>query len=157
MSAESHSADDTLVAVDLHVNGTVETVRVHLEETLLEALRERFDLFSVRGACGIGVCGACTVLLDGRVASSCILLTVAVAGRKVSTSEGLVDGGELSRVQQSFVDHQAFQCSYCIPGMVLAVHGCLDQNPDADEEEVREHLGGNLCRCGTYPQILEAV
>jgi aerobic-type carbon monoxide dehydrogenase small subunit (CoxS/CutS family) len=157
MTGELQPDAEGLFSVLLDVNGSKTPLRVHPEETLLETLRHRMDLFSVRESCGLGICGACTVLLDGRAASACILLAVAAVGRTVTTSEGLLDNGGINRVQQAFVQRQAFQCSYCIPGMVLAVQACLDEHPEASEEAVRDHLGGNLCRCGTYPQVLEAV
>jgi aerobic-type carbon monoxide dehydrogenase small subunit (CoxS/CutS family) len=144
--------------VVLDVNGRTERVVVPDGEPLVTTLRDRLGLRSVRGTCGIGICGTCTVQVDGRVASSCLLLTRQVAGRPVRTSEGLVDaGGGLSRVQQAFADSRAYQCSYCIPAMVVSVDACLREHPDATLDEVREYLSGNLCRCGTYVSILEAV
>jgi aerobic-type carbon monoxide dehydrogenase small subunit (CoxS/CutS family) len=141
----------------LHVNGAQHEVDVADDEALVTTLR-RLGFRSVRGACGIGMCGTCTVQLDGQVASSCLLLTRQVAERAVVTSEGLVDAdGTLSSVQQAFVDHQAYQCSFCIPAMVMTVDACLREQPDATAEQVREYLSGNLCRCGTYMSILDAV
>lgn len=140
------------------LNGSPVTVTVRNDEPLLETLREACGLTSVRGSCGIGMCGTCTVLLDGRVVSACILLTRQVAGRSVVTSEGLVsDAGELDAVQSAFVRAGAYQCSFCIPAMALTVRAYLDEQPDPDVEGAREYLGGNLCRCGTYPEILDAV
>lgn len=142
----------------MEVNGADITLDVPADEVLVHTLRERLGLRSVRPTCGIGICGTCTVQLDGTVASSCLLLTVQVAGRSVRTSEGMVNGdGSLSRVQQAFVDNGAYQCAYCIPGMVVTVDACLKERPDATVEEIRESLAGNLCRCGTYVSILEAV
>jgi aerobic-type carbon monoxide dehydrogenase small subunit (CoxS/CutS family) len=132
-------------------------LRVADDETLLTTLRETFGLTSVRGTCGIGICGTCTVMVDGRVVSSCLMLTRQVAGCAVTTADGLVDGRRLDEVQQAFVDCGAYQCSFCIPAMTLAVRACLNEQPDATVETVREYLAGNLCRCGTYPQILEAA
>ena len=140
------------------INGRQIRLRVDAAEPLLRTLRETLGFTSTRGACGIGVCGTCTVLVDGRAASSCILLTRQVHGRSVTTAEGLVcDDGRLSDVQETFVDCGAYQCSFCIPAMTLTVHACLRERPDATVEDVRHELGGNLCRCGTYPQILDAV
>lgn len=152
------SPPDATSKIVLNVNGETRTLRVRNDEPLVRTLRREFELTSVRGTCGIGICGTCTVLLDGRVASSCILLTVQAADRTITTSEGLLaaDGG-LSEVQEAFVRNGAYQCSFCIPAMALTVHAALTEGPDRDVEEVREYLGGNLCRCGTYPQILEAV
>jgi aerobic-type carbon monoxide dehydrogenase small subunit (CoxS/CutS family) len=141
-----------------NVNGDDVDVEVPADEALVHTLRERLGLRSVRPTCGLGICGTCTVQLDGAVVSSCLLLTVQVAGRSVKTSEGLVnDDGSLSRVQQAFVDNGAYQCAYCIPGMVVTVEACLAETPDASMQEVRDYLAGNLCRCGTYVSILEAV
>lgn len=132
-------------------------LRVADDETLLTTLRDALGLTSVRGTCGIGICGTCTVLVDGRVVSSCLLLTRQTDGHAVTTAEGLVDGDDLDEVQQAFVDCGAYQCSFCIPAMTLAVRACLDEQPDATVDDVREYLAGNLCRCGTYPQILDAA
>jgi aerobic-type carbon monoxide dehydrogenase small subunit (CoxS/CutS family) len=155
MNRESQHATD---AVSLHVNGREHVVDAPVDESLLHTLRERLGLRSVRGTCGIGMCGTCTVQLDGRAASACLLLTHQVAGRAIRTSEGLVsDDGSLSRTQQAFLDRRAYQCSYCIPGMVMSVESCMRENPLASFDEVREALSGNLCRCGTYVSILEAV
>jgi aerobic-type carbon monoxide dehydrogenase small subunit (CoxS/CutS family) len=144
--------------LNLEVNGGEVVVEVPPDEALVHTLRDRLGLRSVRPTCGLGICGTCTVQLDGAVVSSCLLLTVQVAGRSIRTSEGLVnDDGSLSRVQQAFVDNGAYQCAYCIPGMVVTVEACLAEKPDASMEEVREYLAGNLCRCGTYVSILEAV
>ena len=142
----------------LEVNGDEIVVEVPADEALVNTLRDRLGLRSVRPTCGLGICGTCTVQLDGAVASSCLLLTVQVEGRSIRTSEGLTnDDGGLSRVQQAFVDNGAYQCAYCIPGMVVTVEACLAESPDPSLEEVREYLAGNLCRCGTYVSILEAV
>ncbi len=149
-------ASDT-VNVRLQVNGDVHDVEIHADETLVETLRRRFGLRAVRATCGIGICGTCTVQVDGRAASSCLLLTQQLGDREIVTSEGLVDDGTLSDVQQAFLERRAYQCSYCIPGMVVAVDACMRNRPDVTLEELREELAGNLCRCGTYPQILEAA
>ncbi|SHK59482.1 Aerobic-type carbon monoxide dehydrogenase, small subunit, CoxS/CutS family [Pseudonocardia thermophila] len=125
-------------------------------EPLIHTLRDRLGHHSVRETCGIGVCGSCTVLLDGRPVSSCLLLAGLVAGQEIVTAEGLADHGGVA-VQDAFVEHEAFQCSYCIPAMTVAAHALLTAIPDPDEETVREHLAGNLCRCGTHPRILAAV
>jgi aerobic-type carbon monoxide dehydrogenase small subunit (CoxS/CutS family) len=145
-------------AVRFVVNGREQVVEGPADESLIETLRESLGLRSVRETCGIGICGTCTVQVDGRSASACLLLTRQLSGRTVRTSEGLVaDDGSLSRIQQAFLDRRAYQCSYCIPGMVVSVDACLRENPQASFEEVREYLAGNLCRCGTYVSILEAV
>jgi aerobic-type carbon monoxide dehydrogenase small subunit (CoxS/CutS family) len=147
-------------SVELEVNGQRRVVSVRGDETLLETLRDRCGTSSVRYSCGIGVCGTCTVLLDGAAVSSCLLLTSMVRGRQVVTGEGLrrPDGGaEPPAVQRAFVEAGAFQCSYCIPAMALTVHAALQRDPDATMDELVDELGGNLCRCGSYPQIRQAL
>ena len=145
--------------VCLTVNGSPTTLDVRGDETLLETLHDRCDTTSVRYCCGIGVCGTCTVLVGGEAVSSCLLLTRMVDGRSIVTAEGLGSAGRaaVSTVQAAFVEAGAFQCSYCIPGMVLTVHAALEKEPAASVETVCEQLGGNLCRCGSYPQVREAV
>jgi aerobic-type carbon monoxide dehydrogenase small subunit (CoxS/CutS family) len=149
-------ADDG-ARVGFVLNGAPASVAVRGDETLLETLRDRCGCSSVRYCCGIGVCGTCAVLVDGVPLSSCLLLTSMIAGKPVTTAEGLSAAGELSGVQREFVAAGAYQCSYCIPAAAVTVHGYLQQNPSADEDDVREVLGGNLCRCGSYPQVMAAV
>jgi aerobic-type carbon monoxide dehydrogenase small subunit (CoxS/CutS family) len=153
------SDDVSSDAVALTLNGASTEIPARGDETLLETLRDGCGLTSVRYCCGIGVCGTCTVLLDGAAVSSCLLLTRMASGHDVVTAEGLAAGAKagLSSVQQAFVEAGAFQCSYCIPGMALTVHAALDADPGASVERVCEELGGNLCRCGSYPQVREAV
>lgn len=141
----------------LKVNGVEREVAVEPHHTLLEVLRRDFDLLGVREACGIGMCGACTVLADGKPLSSCLLLAALAAGKNLLTVEGLAAGDELHPIQQAYVEHNAFQCSYCTPGFILSTKALLDENPDPTPEEVREYLSGNLCRCGSYVKIMEAV
>lgn len=144
--------------VELRVNGESHELAIRDDELLVATMRERLDLGSVREACGIGICGSCTVLVDGRAVSSCSTLTHQVCGRTLTTSEGLVDEtGGVSRVQQAFIDAEAFQCSFCIPGFVLTLTALLDRNPEASYAEARTELEGNLCRCGSYPRIMAAV
>jgi aerobic-type carbon monoxide dehydrogenase small subunit (CoxS/CutS family) len=143
--------------VELIVNETPNTVSVRTDETLLHSLRERLGLISVRGTCGIGICGTCTVLVNGLPVSSCNALTVMHAGASITTSEGLALDENLDSVQQAFIDQGAFQCSYCIPAMVLTVRSILDRTEFLDAASIRDQLAGNLCRCGTYPQIMAAV
>lgn len=145
------------MTVRLTVNGREEEIATEPGETLLEALRRELLLTSVREACGIGVCGSCTVVVDGRLASSCLLLPALLEGRTVETVESLSDGDELHPIQQAFVDHTAFQCSYCTPGFLLATKSLLEENPHPTAGEVRHYLAGNLCRCGSYRNIEEAV
>lgn len=149
---------ETTSVVELTLNGSSVTVEVLTDELLLDTLRDRRGLTSVRGTCGIGVCGTCTVLLNDRPICACLTLTIAVAGETITTAEGLVNAdGSMSDVQQAFEECQAYQCSFCIPAMTLSMHACIEEDADRTVDEVREYLGGNLCRCGTYPQILEAA
>jgi aerobic-type carbon monoxide dehydrogenase small subunit (CoxS/CutS family) len=143
--------------VRLTVNGRDEVIDALDGETLLEALRRELLLTSVREACGIGMCGSCTVLVDGRPMSACLLLAGLADGRSVETVESLSPDGELHPIQQAFVDHTAFQCSFCTPGFLLATKALLEENPRPTAEEVRRYLAGNLCRCGSYTHIEAAV
>ena len=140
--------------LSLRVNGTEEEVEARTDESLLSVLRRELGLASVRETCGIGVCGACTVLVDGTPMSGCLVLAPLVEGRDVTTVEGL--GGD-HPVQRAFAAAHAFQCGYCTPGMILAAKRLLEENPAPSEEEVRLGLAGNLCRCGCYLKIVEAV
>lgn len=144
--------------VNFDCNGSPAAVDAPIGQPLLTTLRDDLGIRSARGTCGVGVCGTCTVLVDGRAASACLLMTQQVDGRRVETSEGLVGAdGDLDEVQDAFLGANAFQCSFCIPAMVLTVKAHLDEHPDATAEDVRHALGGNLCRCGSYPEILAAV
>jgi aerobic-type carbon monoxide dehydrogenase small subunit (CoxS/CutS family) len=120
-------------------------------------LREDLGLEGAREGCGIGMCGTCTVLLDGRAVSSCLVLALQAAGREITTIEGLGTEQELHPVQQAFIDHAAFQCAYCTPGFILSTVALLRENPAPDDETIRKYLSGNLCRCGSYANILKAV
>ena len=126
-------------------------------DTLLEVLRDHFKFWSVREGCGVGACGTCTVLLDGKPVSSCFLLAARAAGHSITTVEGLSDGESLHPIQQAWVEERALQCAYCTPGFVLSVKVLLEENPNPSDVEVREYLAGNLCRCAGYADILRAV
>jgi aerobic-type carbon monoxide dehydrogenase small subunit (CoxS/CutS family) len=140
------------VTVELVLNGRAATLEARTDEMLLEALR-RAGLLSVRATCGIGVCGACTVLVDGEPVSGCLTLAAQVAGREVTTVEGLAG----HPVQRALAETHGFQCGWCTPGFVLAAKRLLEVNPSPSDEEIAEGLGGNLCRCGSYVKIAEAV
>lgn len=146
-----------LASVTLRINGESQDLRVPTDEFLLDTLRDRLDLFGAREGCGVGFCGACTVLVDDQLMSSCLLLTVQVADRSLRTVEGLAQDGQLHPVQQAFIDCHAFQCGYCTPGFILTAVALLDKEGHPDEATIREHLAGNLCRCGSYVNIVEAV
>jgi aerobic-type carbon monoxide dehydrogenase small subunit (CoxS/CutS family) len=153
--------------LSLILNGEPREVAIHEDETLLEVLRRSLKVVSVREACGIGVCGSCTVIVDGRQASSCLLLAAQIADRSVETLESMTEGdhgadegrapGTLHPIQQAFVEHNAFQCSFCTPGFLLATRELLAETPSPTSDEVRHYLAGNLCRCGSYLKIEEAV
>jgi aerobic-type carbon monoxide dehydrogenase small subunit (CoxS/CutS family) len=139
--------------VALRLNGSPAELECEPNEMLLDVLR-RGGLGSVRATCGIGVCGACTVLVDGEPLSACLTLAALLDGREVMTVEGL---GGADPVQRAFLDAHAFQCGWCTPGFVLTVKALLAENPNPSETEITEALGGNLCRCGSYVKIIDAV
>lgn len=143
--------------IELRLNGQPRRFELEAAQSLLDALREQAGLGSVREACGIGTCGTCTVLLDGRAVSACLLLAAQAEGREVVTLEGLAPEGRLHPVQQAFLEHAAFQCAFCTPGFVLTTVALLAEDPNPDDEAIRRCLEGNLCRCGSYVNILEAV
>ncbi len=143
--------------ITLRINDRDETLVVEDADTLLDVLRDRLKLWSVRESCGVGACGSCTVLLDGRPVSSCLLLAVRSTGREITTLEGLSDGQSLHPIQEAFVNERALQCAYCTPGFVLSVKALLDEIPNPSDDEIREYLSGNLCRCAGYADILRAV
>jgi len=142
------------VRLRLELNGEACELEARTDESILDVLRRECGLFSVRETCGIGVCGSCTVLLDGEPVSGCLLLAPLADGREVMTVEGL--GGE-HPVQRAFAEAHAFQCGYCTPGMVLTAKRLLEESSRPTEAEVREAMSGNLCRCGSYVKIVEAV
>ncbi|HBY94987.1 MAG TPA: hypothetical protein DEP84_13685 [Chloroflexi bacterium] len=143
--------------ITLHINGTESPTTVCSHHTLLQVLRDQFHLFGAREGCGVGMCGACTVLLDGHPVSSCLCLAVLAEGRQITTIEGVSQGGQMHPVQQAYIEGHGFQCSYCTPGFILATTALLETHPDATEDEIRDYLSGNLCRCGSYVKVLDSV
>ena len=141
----------------LIVNGASHELAAPDHERLLTTLRERLHLTGTKLVCGRGECGACTVLIDGAPAYSCLTLTAACHGHQIATIEGLARDGALHPVQQAFVDHDALQCGFCTPGQILAAVALLDRHQHPSEDDVRRGMSGNLCRCGTYPKIVRAV
>jgi xanthine dehydrogenase YagT iron-sulfur-binding subunit len=141
----------------LEVNGETVALSVEPRVVLVEALRERLGFTGTKVVCGRGACGACTVLVDGEAMCSCLMLAHEAAGRKITTIEGLARDGKLSPIQEAFVAADALQCGFCTSGMVLSCHSLLSRNAKPSREEVREAVAGNLCRCGTYPHVFEAV
>jgi len=140
----------------LNVNGNRHEVQEGTR-TLLEVLRDDLGLVGTKEGCGIGMCGACTVLVDGKPVSGCLTLAVQVADKEIVTVEGLAKDGKLHPIQQAFIDERAFQCAYCTPGFILSTMALLEENPDPSDDEIREYLAGNLCRCGSYQNIIKAV
>jgi aerobic-type carbon monoxide dehydrogenase small subunit (CoxS/CutS family) len=145
------------VAIHFRVNGEMQTVRVEPRVTLLRALRNHLDLTGAKEVCDRGGCGACTVLLDGDPVCSCLLLAADAEGHEITTVEGLGTTEALSPVQAAFVECDALQCGFCTPGFVVASTALLKSNPDPSLSEIQEGLAGNLCRCGTYSRVFEAV
>ncbi|UCG32644.1 MAG: (2Fe-2S)-binding protein [Phycisphaerales bacterium] len=143
--------------LSLNVNGDAVTLTVPPFATLLDVLRDRLQLTGTKYACGEGECGACSVLLDGRVVNSCLVLAAECKGAEVVTIEGLATNGKLHPIQQAFVDHGAIQCGFCTPGMIMASFALLEANPSPTEEQVKRGLEGNLCRCTGYRKIIDAV
>ena len=143
--------------ITLRVNAKGHELAVSSDQTLLEVLREELNLVGAREGCGIGMCGACTVLLDGRAVSGCLMLAVQANGKEITTIEGLAQEEQLHPVQQAYLDHAAFQCAYCTPGFILSTVALLEEDPNPDDDKIRHYLAGNLCRCGSYGNILEAI
>jgi len=144
-------------AIGFTLNGRAVTARVSPGETLVEMLQGSFGLTGARESCGQGLCGCCTALVNGEAVSGCLYLAALAEAATVVTIEHLAAGGQLSVLQQAFLECSAFQCGYCTPGFVLMGEQLLERHPDPTEEQIRDYLSGNLCRCGTYPQIIEAV
>jgi carbon-monoxide dehydrogenase small subunit len=146
------------VKVNLKVNGFTYISEIESKRTLLEVIRKDLELTGTKEGCGLGECGACVVLLDGRAVNSCVTLAVQANGREVTTIEGLERAdGNLHPVQQAFIDHGAIQCGFCTAGMVLSAKALLDENPQPTELEVRDAIAGNICRCTGYKKIVEAI
>ena len=148
---------EMLTPLDLTVNGARHALRIAPWTTLLDVLREYLDLTGTKKGCDHGQCGACTVLVDGKRINSCLALAVTRPGAEVVTIEGLADGDDLHPMQQAFLDHDAFQCGYCTPGQICSAIGLVTEGHARTREEVAELMSGNLCRCGAYPNITDAV
>jgi xanthine dehydrogenase YagT iron-sulfur-binding subunit len=145
------------VKLTLNVNGADMTTSVEPRVTLLDALRNYLDVTGCKRVCDRGTCGACTVMIDGKVVYSCTTLALEAMGKKIKTAEALMDGGKLDAVPAAFVKHDAQQCGFCTPGFVVAMRGAFDKNPNATPAEIEEALSGNICRCGTYAQMRDAI
>jgi xanthine dehydrogenase YagT iron-sulfur-binding subunit len=159
--AEAASAGEgrfeTLTRVHVEINGVAHQLEIEPRVSLLDMLRERLQLTGTKKGCNRGECGACTVHMDGRRVNACLVLAAAVDGRKITTIEGLAGEGGLHPVQQAFIDHDAFQCGFCTCGQIMSAVGCIAEGHTASNEEIREWMSGNLCRCSAYPQIAAAV
>lgn len=143
--------------LELKVNGELHKVFIEPWRTLAEVLREELGLTGVKVSCDKGNCGSCTVLVDGKAAKSCLMLAVQASGKEIITIEGLATKKGLHPLQEAFIEHFAVQCGFCTPGMILSGKALLDENPDITEDEIRAGLSGNLCRCGGYVKIVEAI
>jgi carbon-monoxide dehydrogenase small subunit len=139
------------------VNGTTYEVLVEPRWTLADVLREQLGLTGTKLGCEHGVCGACTVLVDGRAVRSCLLFAVQVEGAEITTVEGLAPDGKLDDIQQAFTDNHGLQCGFCTPGILMSVHSLLKDNPDPSDDEIRVGLSGNICRCTGYQNIVKSV
>jgi len=143
--------------IGLRVNGEDHEVAIYPYQTLLEVLREEIGLTGAKQGCGLGACGACTVLVEGEAVLACLTLALSVKGKEIRTVEGLARGQELSALQKAFVEHGAIQCGFCTPGMLMSSAALLSKNPYPDEHEIRKAISGNLCRCTGYIKIVKAI
>lgn len=146
-----------MVSIELKINGEIHAVSVKPNETLLDVLRDKIGLTGTKKGCDTGQCGACTILLDGKPVPSCLILVVDVKNKEIITIEGLAENGSLHPLQEAFVNEGAVQCGYCTPGMILSAKALLDQNPHPSEQEIKEAISGNLCRCTGYVKIIQAI
>ena len=144
-------------SITVTVNGAKERLDVPSNMTLLQMLREQLGLTGTKNGCEAGECGACTVLVGGEPVNSCMMLAVEADGQQILTVEGLAPEGTLSPLQEAFVEHNAIQCGYCTPGMLMTAHALLERNPSPSEQEIKEGLVGNLCRCTGYVRIIDAI
>lgn len=145
------------VPVTLEVNGVKHQLSVEPRVTLLDLLREQLDLTGTKKGCDLGQCGACTVHVDGCRVNSCLTLAVIVNGKKITTIEGLAKGDQLHPMQEAFIKHDGFQCGYCTPGQIMSAVACIREGHANSADEVREYMSGNICRCGAYPNIVDAI
>jgi aerobic carbon-monoxide dehydrogenase small subunit len=144
-------------AITFNLNGAQVTADVKPHHNLVELLQTQFGLTGARESCGQGLCGCCTVIVNARAVSGCLYLASFVDGAEITTVEGLDARDKLSPVQEAFIEASAFQCGYCTPGFIMMATQLLDEHPDPDDEKIKHYLAGNLCRCGSYPEVLEAV
>lgn len=163
ISAAEHGLDEKIaelyekIPVSLEVNGVKHQLSIEPRVTLLDLLREQLDLTGTKKGCDHGQCGACTVHVDGCRVNSCLTLGVMVNGKKITTIEGLAKGGQLHPMQDAFIKHDGFQCGYCTPGQIMSAVACIREGHANSETEIREYMSGNICRCGAYPNIIDAI
>jgi carbon-monoxide dehydrogenase small subunit len=155
--AMSRQHDAQFIPVSFHLNGRLQEIEVEPHELLLDVVRDTLGLTGAKLSCDVQVCGACTLLVDGRPVSACTTLAFEVRGKSVLTIEGLAENGKLHPLQQAFIEHGGFQCGFCTPGMILAAKALLDEIPDPTEEELKHFMHGNLCRCTGYKKIIESI
>jgi xanthine dehydrogenase YagT iron-sulfur-binding subunit len=146
-----------LTEINLKVNGNTQRLVADPRVTLLDALRDRLELTGTKKGCDRGACGACTVHLDGKRVLSCLTLAVMAQGKEITTIEGLANGDELHPVQAAFIECDGFQCGYCTPGQIMSAVACISEGHTGSDREIREFMSGNLCRCGAYPNIVDAI
>jgi len=146
-----------LIPISFTLNGRLQEIEVQPHELLLDVVRERLGLTGAKRSCDVQVCGACTLLVDGRPVSACTTLAFEVRDRSVLTIEGLAENGKLHPLQQAFIEHGGFQCGFCTPGMILAAKALLDENPDPSEAELKHFMHCNICRCTGYKKIIESI
>ena len=145
------------ITLNMTVNGKAVSVKIQPYARLLDVLREELLLTGTKEGCGVGECGACTVLVDGESVNSCLVLAASVEGKSILTIEGVAENDELHPIQQAFLDHHALQCGFCTPGLVMSTKALLDHNPNPSREEIQVAISGNICRCTGYQQVIEAV
>lgn len=150
-------SDLQTLPVSFTLNGKLQELDVEPHELLLDVIRDRLGLTGAKRSCDVQVCGACTLLVDGRPVSACTTLAFEVRGKSVMTIEGLAENGKLHPLQQAFIEHGGFQCGFCTPGMILAAKALLDENPRPTEEELKHFMHGNICRCTGYKKIIESI
>jgi xanthine dehydrogenase YagT iron-sulfur-binding subunit len=155
ITAANNSA--TMVDVQLKINGAVHKLRLDPRTSLLDLLRENLQLTGSKKGCDHGQCGACTVLINGRRINSCLALAVTLEGDEITTIEGLAKGDQLHPMQAAFIEHDGFQCGYCTPGQICSAVACVQEGHAKDDAQIREWMSGNLCRCGAYPNIVDAI